>query len=359
MDLISARDLAHEWNISQRRVAKLCSEGRIEGAIFIGNMWLIPKHARKPLDGRTVRSTPDISATVRPIVKWAGGKGQILKDLQKNHPKELGNTIKKYAEPFIGGGAALFDILSKYEFEEVYLSDTNKELINVYSVVRNDPELLIDSLRTIQSEYIPLDDPERKIYYYSKRDRFNEIKSSGYPVSSVELASLFIFLNRTCFNGLYRVNSKGLFNVPIGYYKNPTICDENNILNVSNILQNAEIVYGDYRKSIDFIDEFTFAYFDPPYRPIKESSSFTSYTEDLFNDDNQRELADYVKLLTEKGAKIMVSNSDPKNTDPDDDFFDTLYRDYYITRIDASRIINSKSSERGKISELLITNYPV
>lgn len=359
MDFISARDLAHEWNVSQRRVAILCSEGRIEGAIFIGNMWLIPRYAKKPPDGRAVRFTPDASAKVKPIVKWAGGKGQILKELQNSYPKGLGIIVKKYAEPFIGGGAILFDVLSKYEFEEVYLSDTNKELINAYSAVRDRPESLIDSLRKIQSEYVPLNDAERKIYYYSKRDKFNEIKTSGYEVASVEMASLFIFLNRTCFNGLYRVNSKGYFNVPMGYYKNPTICDEENLLNVSNTLQNAEIFHGDYRKSIEFIDEFTFAYFDPPYRPITVSSSFTSYTEDLFNDKNQKELADYVKLLSEKGARVMISNSDPKNTDPDDNFFDNLYRDFYISRIDANRIINSKSNGRGKISELLITNYPV
>lgn len=359
MEFISAQDAAKKWGISQRRVATLCSGGRVEGAKIIGNMWLIPINSEKPLDGRTVRFEPDISLPIKPLVKWAGGKGQLLNEIRKHYPAELGNEIRKYAEPFIGGGAVLFDILSKYELDKVYLSDTNKELVNCYIAVRDYPSQLIDLLNKFQSEYIQLSEEDKKSYYYYKREKFNSLKALGYDFVSVELAALFIFLNKTCFNGLFRVNSKGSFNVPMGHYKNPLICDSNNINNVSKRIQNTIIIHGDFKKSDDFIDQNTFAYFDPPYRPLTESSSFTSYTEAPFNDEDQKGLADYVTLLSRKGAKIMISNSDPKNSNPNDDFFDSLYSDFNIFRINANRMINSKGSARGKISELLITNYSV
>lgn len=349
MNSIFKCSLDLDYDISQKRVSATYSEGCTEKINSKGNMHPITKCVE--------RLQKDCVA--KPIVKWAGGKRQILEEIQKRYPVELGKTLKKYAEPFIGGGAVLLDLLSSYKFEKVYFSDTNKELVNVYSVVRDQPELLVDLLKKIQLEYIPLDDDKRKEYYYSKRDEFNKIKMSDYMIASAEMASLFIFLNKTCFNGLYRVNSKGLFNVPIGRYKNPTICDEGNILNVSSLLENTEIVHGDYRKSVDFIDGSTFVYFDPPYRPITETSAFTSYTNNSFDDGDQKELADYAKLLSRKGAKVMISNSDPKNTDPSDDFFDNLYRDFHINRIDAKRNINSKGGGRGTVSELLITNYLV
>jgi DNA adenine methylase len=356
MDIITAHDAALKWNISQRRVADFCSEGRIEGAEMIGNMWVIPAGTEKPIDRRTIRFQPDYNAPVRPFVKWAGGKSQILNDIQKVYPEELGNFINKYAEPFVGGGAVLFDILSKYDLDEIYISDINRELINTYSAIRDEPEDLILFLKIFQKEHIALDADSRKDYYYTKRDRFNQLKKD-YEIVSAELAALFIYLNKTCFNGLYRVNSKGVFNVPSGVYKNPLICNEDNIRNSSKRLQNVNIVYGDYRKSIDFIDDSTFVYFDPPYRPLTETASFTAYTEGLFDDNNQRELAEYVRLLTEKGAKIAVSNSDPKNSKKDDEFFDDLYEGNTISRISANRMINSNGKDRGKISELLITNY--
>lgn len=298
-----------------------------------------------------------IHKQVKPLVKWAGGKGQLIEDISSNYPAELGKGITKYAEPFIGGGAVLFNILNTYSLDEIYISDVNRDLINLYTAVRDEPTPLIESLKILKNEYMSFTYEEQREYYSAKRERFNKIKITGYKKPSVEIASLFIFLNKTCFNGLYRVNSKGLFNVPMGRYKNPLICDEGNILNVSSKLQNAEIVYADYKKSIDFIDEKTFVYFDPPYRPLTETASFTSYTKDQFDDENQIELAEYVKELTEIGAKVMVSNSDPKNTNPDDNFFDDLYSDFYISRVNANRMINSKGSSRGKITELLITNY--
>ena len=293
---------------------------------------------------------------VRPFLKWAGGKGQLLGEIEKYYPFD-DYKITKYAEPFVGGGAVLFDILSKYDLEGVYISDINAELINAYIVVQKYADDLLELLSIYQSKYIPLETSERKIYYMSKRERFNELKTNGNAAGNVEKAALMIFLNKTCFNGLYRVNKKGLFNVPIGAYKNPLICDEDNIRAVSDKLKNVRIVCGDYIESENFIDENTFVYFDPPYRPITDTASFTAYTENLFDDDEQIELARFVEAMNKKGAKIVVSNSDPKNSSIDDDFFDELYKEHHIKRVQATRMINCNSESRGKLSELLIANY--
>ena len=173
----------------------------------------------------------------------------------------------------------------------------------------------------------------------------------------MELAALMIFLNKTCFNGLYRVNGKGEFNVPMGAYKNPLICNEENLMAVSQKLQNVKIVCGDYKESASFIDDETFVYFDPPYRPLNKTSNFTSYTEQLFDDNKQLELAKFVQELDNKGALIVISNSDPKNTDESDNFFDDAYSKQNIHRVSATRMINRNSDARGKINELLISNF--
>ena len=293
---------------------------------------------------------------MKPFVKWAGGKGSILNEIRKFYPSELGKSIDKYAEPFVGGGAVLFDVLANYDLKEIYISDINRELINTYIVIRDCVNELIAQLYTIQNEYIHMSFDMRKAYYYDKRECYNELTKNTSDELDIEKAVLFIFLNKTCFNGLYRVNKSGFFNVPMGAYKNPTICDEVNLLNLSVSLSNVQIACADYRESENFIDEKTFVYFDPPYRPLTETASFTSYTETDFNDVSQKELADYVNALNEKGAKIVVSNSDPKNIDINDTFFDDLYKLHNITRIQASRMINSKADSRGKISELLIDN---
>lgn len=353
MNYMSAKEAAELWGISQRRVAILCSEQRVPNAEMVGNMWLIPKDAEKPTDGRSVRYMKD--KKMKPFVKWAGGKGQLIDEIKKQYPEGLGDTIRKYAEPFVGGGAMLFDILNKYELDEIYISDTNAELINTYCVLRDDVDGLISLMLQYQKTYIPLGDDLRKEYYYEKRARFNELKRRG--VLKLEMAALFVFLNRTCFNGLYRVNSKGEYNVPMGSYKSPLICDEDNLRLVSSALSKVTIVCGDYRKSNDFIDNNTFVYFDPPYRPLNETSSFTSYTENSFDDKAQAELATYIQQLSDRGAYVVASNSDPKNTNPDDDFFDVLYSKMKIMRIYASRMINSNANSRGKISELLIRSY--
>lgn len=355
MQYMSAKEAAKKWNISQRRVAVLCSEGRIPNASILGNMWLIPIDAEKPMDGRRLRFIKKVP--LKPFVKWAGGKGQLINEIRKIYPKGLGKSVNKYAEPFVGGGAVLFDILSHYKLNSIYISDTNFELINAYKIIRDDVESLIDLLSKMQDDYLSLDSDSRKEYYYEKREQFNNLKINADNTINIKKAALFIFLNKTCFNGLYRVNRKGLFNVPMGAYKNPCICDSENLRNISKALHNVTIVCGDFEESETFIDENTFVYFDPPYRPISNTANFTAYTQDEFDDSEQIRLARFVEKIAAKGAKIAVSNSDPKNTSTDDSFFDNLYSSLNIRRVAASRMINCNGDNRGKILELLITNY--
>ena len=356
MEFMSAREAADKWGISQRRVAVLCSEQRIAEATMVGNMWIIPALAEKPIDARAIRYNGGEEKAVKPFLKWAGGKGQLLKEIERYYPFEDGR-ITKYAEPFVGGGAVLFDILSKYDLGEVYISDINAELINTYCIIRDNIGELLEMLYAMQNDFIPLNTDDRKVYYMRMRERFNDLKVNGNENVNIEKAALTIFLNKTCFNGLFRVNRKGLFNVPVGSYKNPMICDENNLRAVSEKLQSVTIVCGDYRESADFIDENTFVYFDPPYRPITDTASFTAYTEILFNDEEQIELARFVDDMHRKGAKVVVSNSDPKNSNTEDDFFDNIYSTHKIKRVEATRMINCNSEARGRIKELLISNF--
>ncbi len=353
-DYVSARDIANKWNISQRRVAIFCMEGRIKNAKKLGNMWLIPNTAEKPIDKRTIRYEKQKKIELKPFVKWVGGKGQLIEQLEKHIPTDGEKVLTKYAEPFVGGGALLFNILSKYNFKEIYIGDINKELINTYNVIKHNVEELISKLVEMQKIFIPMNENSRKNYYYNARDRFNSLILS--KDTAIEKASLFIFLNKTCFNGLYRVNKKGQFNVPMGAYKNPTICDETNLRNVSEALQNVTIVCGDYSLSKDFIDKDTFVYLDPPYRPISETAGFTAYNADCFDDNEQIRLAKFIDEINLSGAKIMLSNSDPQNVNPEDTFFEELYKAYTINKVDATRAINSKGDSRGKIKELLICN---
>lgn len=289
---------------------------------MVGNMWIIPANAQKPADARITRYNKNDRKTVKPFLKWAGGKGQLLNEIEEYYPFD--NTkITKYAEPFVGGGAVLFDVLSKYDLDEVYVSDINRELINAYQIIRDDINELVDILSVMQDEFITLDTDNRKKYYLTRRERFNFLKVKDEEIKNIEKAALMIFLNKTCFNGLFRVNKKGLFNVPMGAYKNPLICDAQNLRAISMKLQNVKIVWGDYKKSAEFIDGNTFVYFDPPYRPLTETAGFTSYTESRFCDNEQIELAKFVDKMNRKGAKIVISNSDPKNSDESDDFLTT------------------------------------
>lgn len=293
---------------------------------------------------------------LKPFLKWAGGKGQLLKEIEKYYPFD-NNQITKYAEPFVGGGAVLFDIISKYNLDKIYISDINAELINTYLMIDKNVDELIKILYKLQNEFLFLNIDGRKKYYMSKRERFNYLKNKCCDADKVEKASLMIFLNRTCFNGLFRVNKKGLFNVPIGTYKNPIICNELNLRSVSTKLQNINIVCGDYRQSKDFIDEHTFVYIDPPYRPITDTSNFNSYNENVFNDSEQIELSNFVDDISKKGAKVLISNSDPKNSNINDNFFDNIYSAYKIRRVEATRVISCNGKTRGKLTELLISNF--
>lgn len=354
LSFMSAKEAAEKWNISQRRVSVLCSESRIDGAMMVGNMWIIPSNAEKPIDKRTVRYEKENAITLKPFVKWVGGKSQLIDELEKMLPVGGEKVLTKYCEPMVGGGALLFNILLKYDFEELYISDINSELVNAYNTIKNNVNELISKLKEMQLSFLPMDENGRKFYYYSIRDKFNA--TSLTDETAINKAAYFIFLNKTCFNGLYRVNKKGQFNVPMGAYKNPTICDEENLLNISNVLQNVTIVCDDYSLSKNFIDNNTFVYLDPPYRPISDTSAFTSYNSDTFDDSEQIRLAKFIDELNSKGAKIVLSNSDPKNVNTDDTFFDDLYKAYKIKRVSATRMINSKADNRGKISELLIFN---
>ncbi len=289
--------------------------------------------------------------TVKPFVKWAGGKSQLLSDIRAKYPKK----ITKYCEPFVGGGAILLDVLANFKPDEVMINDINAELMNTYIQIRDNVDTLIEQLQPMQGSFWAMNDEERKKYYYDKRERFNGLKKTDNDL--IEQAALFIFINKTCFNGLYRVNRKGEYNVPMGAYKNPPICDSENLRRVSEMLQGVQIICGDYSATADFIDENTFVYIDPPYRPLTETASFTSYASTEFGDKEQIELGKFIDRITAKGAKVVASNSDPKNADINDDFFDNLYRSYSIMRVSATRMINSKASGRGNINELLICNY--
>lgn len=290
--------------------------------------------------------------TVKPFIKWAGGKSQLLNEIREKYPSK----IEKYCEPFVGGGAVLLDVLENCHPKEVLINDINSELVNTYCQVKTNAEALIERLSDMQTEFWNADTECRKAIYTANRQKYNDLKVSDND-DSLEKAALFIFLNKTCFNGLYRVNSKGLFNVPMGSYKKPPICDAENLRYISGLLANVEIRCGDYSQCADFIDENTFVYIDPPYRPLTETASFTSYSESGFGDKQQIELGRFVDKISAKGAMVAASNSDPKNTDSTDDFFDNLYAKYKINRVSAKRMINSKGNSRGAINELLICNY--
>lgn len=351
---ISAKEFAEKWNISQRRVAVLCSGNRINGAMMVGNMWIIPADAEKPADLRFAGNDETDINCPHPFVKWVGGKSQLVGELLKLVPDGKSGRYTKYIEPMVGGGAFLFKLLSVKRFEEYHISDTNRELINTYRVIKNRVDLLTELLYDMQKNYLSKNDDERKKIYYNARDRFNSIKSDND--SEIERAAYFIFLNKTCFNGIFRVNKKGLFNVPVGAYKSPLICDEINLKNVSKALQSVTIDCFDYAETKKYVDENTFVYIDPPYRPLSPTSNFTSYNAETFDDGEQVRLSEYINDINKAGAKFVLSNSDPKNTDPSDDFFDRLYCNYNIKRVDAARMVNCKAEGRGKIKELLIYN---
>ena len=300
----------------------------------------------------------------RPFLKWVGGKGQLVGRFSNLYPVDLiEGRIKNYFEPFLGGGAVFFDIATNYKIKSARLYDINDELILTYKVVQKDVDELLEFLYRYKTFYLNLSFERRKEYYYEMRADYNmqrfNIDYEKYSEYWIPRAAQVIFLNKTCYNGLFRVNSKGEFNSPAGDYDNPQIFNEDNLLKASEILACSEIIKADIKDFKPGNVEESFIYFDPPYRPISHTSYFTSYAKDEFTDTDQYILADLYKELDKRGAKLMLSNSDPKNVDPDDNFFDMLYTDYYIKRIPAKRMVNSASSGRGEINELVVTNYKV
>jgi DNA adenine methylase len=292
--------------------------------------------------------------TAKPFLKWAGGKTQLINNIEKILPKNIYRETFTYIEPFVGSGAVLFWMLNNFtNLKQAVINDINEDLINTYKIIASRPKELISILQILQNEFHELEgqDEAKKEYYYSKRSLYNLRKET----QTVQ-AALFIFLNRTCFNGLYRVNRKNEFNVPMGSYKRPTICDKENILAVSEALQKVQILCGDFEETLNFASNNTLFYFDPPYKPLSETSSFNSYSKDEFNDAEQIRLRDFCRKLDNLGHTWILSNSDVKGKNENDTFFDDLYADFNIQRVDAKRSINANPKKRGILKELLITN---
>jgi len=295
----------------------------------------------------------------KPFLKWAGGKGQLIPAIEAALPKDLlGKKGVTYIEPFIGSGAILFWILRQYPaIKNAVINDINEDLYHAYSAIKHEPERLVKALQKIQEEYFNFEtEDDRKKFFLDKRSIFNTRQ-----LNTVDNTALLIFLNRTCFNGLYRVNSNNGFNVPFGKYNNPKICDEKTIMADSAILQKVTILHGDYQETLKHATKNTLFYFDPPYKPISKTSSFNSYAKDVFDDAQQIRLKEFCDKLSAKDYKWLLSNSDPKNNDPDDNFFDDLYSSdsIFINRVKARRAINSNAAKRGEINEILISNYKV
>ena len=335
----------------------------------------------------------------RPFLKWAGGKGQLINQIKEFLPPEfvielplnkhnfksptnveelqgrfevgkgkLNKTkrIEKYFEPFVGAGAAFFWLSQHYQIKKAYLYDVNPEIIIAYQTVRDSVHKLVKVLKGLESEYLSLHKLERENFYYSRREEYNTLLGKNWGNGFIRSPSgsllgrtaLMIFLNKTCFNGLFRVNSRGLFNVPSGRYENPTICDAENLLAVHAALECTEIECRDFAHCLKKADNQSLVYFDPPYRPISKTAGFTGYIKNGFTDEEQIRLKGVCDELTKIGAKIILSNSDPKNIDPHDHFFDDLFkRNYEIRRLAATRMINCNAEKRGVIKEILVRNY--
>lgn len=288
----------------------------------------------------------------KPFLKWVGGKRQLLPEIDKLLALLPLNTFH-YIEPFIGGGAVLFHLLDKDIIQKATINDKNKDLATAYQVIQNQLDTLIEVLGKLSTAYFSNETEEaKKDFFYIQRQLFNQ--KNHTPVDNT---ALLLFLNRTCFNGLYRVNRKGGFNVPFGRYKNPKILNEINLRKVHQALQSVTILSDDYAEILTKVKKNTVVYLDPPYKPISKTASFTAYGKDNFNDVEQERLKIFCDAIHQKEAYFILSNSDLKNTDPNNNYFDDLYKDYNIKRVPAKRNINSDGTKRGAINELLITNF--
>ncbi len=321
------------------------------------------KEVSKLENTKSIKTEELTSAGIaKPFLKWAGGKSQLLGKFYGFYPEELKNgMINHYYEPFIGGGAVFFDVAQRFNIKSAYLYDINQELILTYLVIQQDVNRLIEILNSFQKKYEKFDEKAQSEFYYQIRGEFNRnlLKTdfSKYNEDWIVRAAQIIFMNKTCFNGLFRFNQSGEFNVPAGRYKNPKILDEQNLVLASKLLQIAEIKNAGFETIENDIVENSFVYFDPPYRPISKTSGFTAYSKFKFEDAEQKRLAELFHRLNQKGIRQMLSNSDPKNIDPDDHFFDEMYNEFNISRIPARRMINSNATKREAINEIIVTNY--
>lgn len=293
------------------------------------------------------------ASNAKPFVKWAGGKSQLLGEILGSFPlgfRGLKDVV--YVEPFIGGGAVLFAMLKNFSnIEHAVANDINPRLMTTYKIIKFFPQELIEELLLLQEAYHPLSHEARTEMFLAARRRFNEGQ-----LDDVQIAAYFIFLNRTCFNGLYRENAKGEFNVPHGRYRKPLICDESTIMADSELLQKVELLCGDFSNTLKYADARTFYYFDPPYKPLSATSSFNSYVKESFGDEEQVRLRFFCDEVSRRGSLFLLSNSDLKGKDANDNFFDDLYASYSIKRVYARRAINANPAKRGCLSELLVTN---
>ena len=274
-----------------------------------------------------------VIAKPEPFLKWAGGKSQLLKQFEPFLPSKFNN----YIEPFVGAGSVFFYLYNtgRLKGKKIILIDSNEELINCFLVIKENVERLISILKGPR--------------YVNKKEVYYRIREEE-PKDKFERAARTIYLNKTCFNGLYRVNSKGKFNVPFGKYKAPLICNSRNLRAVSIALKNVKILCDDFEKCLEYTTKGDFIYFDPPYQPLSKTSNFTGYTKNGFGEAEQRRLYCAFRELDKRGCKVILSNS---NTD----FIKKLYRKYRIERVKANRAINCKAEGRGKIEELVILNY--
>lgn len=295
----------------------------------------------------------------KPFLKWAGGKNKLLAQINHFLPPELANGgIKTYIEPFVGGGAIFLHLASSYQtIERLFISDINPELYIAYKTIQNQVDELIGMLSSIENQYLSLSEIRRKEYFYQLRWKFNQCRNNvdlnNQNPKWIERTAQLIFLNKTCFNGLFRVNSKGEFNVPMGKYRQPKICNPENLSSVSLILENTFIYQGDFSICEKFVDSHTFIYLDPPYKPVSKTSNFTSYSQHKFDDLEQLRLRDFFRLIDAKNSKLLLSNSESNNYN----FFADAYGNYRIERVRANRNINSNISKRNAVNEILVMNY--
>jgi DNA adenine methylase len=299
----------------------------------------------------------------KPFVKWAGGKRQLISQFTNIYPSRLSSgSIDTYVEPFLGGGAVLFDLISKYKFKRIIVNDINPILIQTYICIRDYlPEFVfaIEELKVEYHSYEIMDD--KNAMFLRIRKEFNYLKNTNWEAdveSKVKICSYFMFLNKTCFNGLYRENKKGEFNVSFGKSVAPAIYDYSDLLNTSRFMQNIEFYNLDFEDLLSKFDVNSkmLIYFDPPYRPVNSTSNFNSYSKANFTEKDQIRLAKTFREMNDKGAYLMLSNSNPSNINSNDTFFSEYYHGFDIEEVSARRVINSNSAKRGAISEVLVNN---